>query len=39
LSPDEEKNHSYFFIALSEYDAERFGVLMSGFTLEEKKIW
>jgi hypothetical protein len=28
-----------FFIALSEYDGERFVVLMSGFTLEEKKIW
>jgi hypothetical protein len=28
-----------FFIALSGYDGERFVVLMSGFALEEKKIW
>jgi hypothetical protein len=28
-----------FFIDLSGYDGERFVVLMSGFALEEKKIW
>jgi hypothetical protein len=28
-----------FFIALPGYDGERFVVFMSGFALEEKKIW
>jgi hypothetical protein len=39
LSQDEEKTIPSFFIALSGYDGESFVVLMSGFALEEKKIW